>query len=254
MRRFLPLLLIAPLALLTACHIHEDEEDDDFFVVEEVPPGGVDWGTFNHFEHDFNTASISTSDDKDGYEFFLAEDSVVVLTTTGGGVDTFLDLYEGGFDFIAGNDNGGPGTDSIIVASLPPGDYFAVVGGVGGSTGDYDVDISVEPMGGADFGEMFSGDSFVDTGGVIDDPFDVDSYIFTVYNNVTADIFVTTVSGSFDGNLELVDEYGGVIVFTDPAGNADPDILNEPLTPGTYIVRVGASSGSGAYDTQIDVN
>lgn len=255
MRKLVPLFLIAPLFVLSACHIHHDDDDGDVVSVEEVPSGGVNWGTFNHFEHDFNSASISSSSDKDGYEFFLAEDSVVLLTTTGGaGLDTFLDLYAGDFDFIAGNDSGGPGTDSIIVAVLPRGDYIAVVGGIGSSTGDYDVDISVEPLGGSDFGEMFINDSVIDTGGAIDDSFDVDSYIFTVYDNVFVDIFVTTTSGLFDGNLELVDEYGSVIIFTDPAGNTDPDILNESLTPGTYIARVGAGSGSGTYDIQIDVN
>lgn len=254
MNKLLPMLMIAPLLLMAGCH-HEHEEDDDFEIVEEIPSGGLDWGMFNHFEHDFNSADISDSGDKDGYEFNLAEDSVIITTTTGAaGLDTFLDLYADNFDFLAGNDQGGPGDDAIIVASLQAGAYFVVVGGVGSTTGDYDVDISVEPLGGSDFGELQPPDSVIDTGGAIDDSFDVDSYIFTVFTNVTGDIFVTTTSGSFDGNLELIDEYGGLILFNDPAGNADPDALNQALTPGTYIMRVGAASGSGSYDVQIDVN
>lgn len=252
MRKLLPLILIASLGALAGCHYHE--EDDDFEVIEEVPVGGVNWGAMDHFEHEFAESTIANSEDKDGYDFFLNEESVVMLTTTGLGVNTFLDLYDGGFDFIAGDDDGGPGTDSIVVATLPRGDYVAVVGGIGASTGDYDVDLSVEPIGGSDFGVMLINDSVVDSGGAIDDSFDVDSYIFTVYDEVFTDIFLTTTSGDMDGNLELLDEYGAVIVFTDPAGLTDPEIIDEPLNPGNYIVRVGSTSGSGTYDLQIDVN
>jgi hypothetical protein len=43
-------------------------------------------------------------------------------------------------------------------------------------------------------------------------------------------------------------------VFDDPAGGNDPFLINEALGPGTYIVRIGTSSGSGDYSLQIDVN
>lgn len=248
--------LMLPLIALTACHPHHDHHDDDddnnFSVV--VPSGGVDWGLFNHFEHDFASRSILSSSDQDGYEFDLAEDSVVVITTTGlGGLDAFLDLYESDFDFITSDDNGGPGSDAVLVGTLNAGSYFVVVGGVGSSTGDYDIDISVEPLGGADFGTMFPNDSFIDNGGVIDDVFDVDSYVFTIYSNDVVDIFVTS-NGNMDGNLELIDEYGTVLNFDDPAGNNDPFMLNQALSPGTYLVRVGSNSGGDDYSLQIDVN
>ncbi|MCB9895484.1 MAG: hypothetical protein H6839_13635 [Planctomycetes bacterium] len=250
-----PMLLIVPMLALSACHpesvrVHHDDGPKNY-----VPSGGLDWGTFNHFEHDFATRDISSSSDQDGFEFFLAESSVVVITTTAsGGFDPFLDLYEDNFDFITGDDDGGPGNDAVLVGTLSAGGYFVVVGGSGASTGTYDIDISVEPLGGADFGEMFPSDSFVDNGGVMDDAFDVDSYVFTVFSSVSADIVMTTTAGALDPNLELVDEYGTVILFNDPAGMADPDALGVSLTPGTYIVRIGTSSGSGDYSLQIDIN
>jgi hypothetical protein len=95
-------------------------------------------------------------------------------------------------------------------------------------------------------------DSIIDSGGGIDDLFDVDSYIFTVNTAAFTDIFVTRTSGDYDGNLELLDEYGNVLTFVDPAGDADPDILAIDLPPGTYIIRVGAASGSGEYSLQVD--
>jgi hypothetical protein len=251
----LPMLLIAPLLALTACHPHHHSDRDDSPPPSPVvPDGGLNWGTLNHFEHDFASRDIVSSGDQDGYEFFLPEDSVVVITTTGLGVDSFIDLYFDDFTFITGDDDGGPGADAVLVGTLSAGGYFAVVGGTGGSTGDYDVDISVEPLGGADFGEMIPGDSFIDNGATMDDAFDVDSFIFTIFGDDVVDIFMTTTSGVLDANLELLDEYGNVILFDDPAGGNDPFVIGELLTPGTYIVRIGTTSGSGDYSLQIDVN
>ena len=250
-------LLLLPLIALTACHHHHDEhyhDDDDDGFSPVVPSGGVDWGLFNHFEHDFAQRTIDSSSDLDGFEFDLAEDSVVVITTTGfGGFDAFLDLYESDFDFITSDDDGGPGPDAVLVGTLNAGSYFVVVGGSGNSTGDYDIDISVEPLGGADFGVMYPTDSFIDNGGQIDDPFDVDSYVFTIDGNDVVDIYVDS-NGNMDGNLELIDEYGTVLNFDDPAANNDPFMLNQALAPGTYLVRVGSNSGGDDYSLQIDVN
>ena len=256
MKKLILPMLMLPLIALTACHPHHDhhDDDDDVVFVPTVPSGGLDWGFFNHFEHDFAQRTIGSSSDQDGFEFDLAEDSVVVITTTAAaGLDPFLDLYDANLDFITSDDNGGPGSDAVLVGTLNSGSYVVVVGGIGSSTGDYDIDISVEPLGGADFGQMFPNDSFIDNGGMIDDAFDVDSYVFTIYGNDIVDIFVTS-NGFMDGNLELIDEYGTVLNFDDPAGNNDPFMLNQGLNPGTYIVRVGSNSGGDDYSVQIDVN
>ncbi|MCA8911164.1 MAG: hypothetical protein KDB82_05645 [Planctomycetes bacterium] len=253
----LPIAVLAPLLALTACdHYHSHNADDDVGISNPVvPAGGVDFGVMSHFDHDYASRDISSSSDQDGFEFSLAEDSVVVISMTGyGGFDGFLDLYDSNFGFITGDDNGGPSPDPLLVGTLGAGDYFFVAGGSGSSTGSYDVDISVEPLGGSDFGVMVSSDSFIDNGAAIDDAFDVDSFILTVYSNLVGDFYVTTTSGSFDGNLEILDEYGTQLLYDDPSGNADPAAINIALTPGTYIVRVGASSGSGDYSMQIDVN
>jgi hypothetical protein len=247
-------MLLASLFVLSACHPEHSHRDDHHDDGPVLPAGGLNWGTLNHFDHDFDSTTISSSGDQDGYEFFLPEDSVVVITTTGSGVDTFLDLYFDDFTFIAGDDDGGPGADAVLVGTLDAGGYFLIVGGTGGSTGSFELDISVEPQGGADFGEMSPGDSFIDNGASMDDAFDVDSFIFTIFGNDLVDIYMTTTSGLLDANLELLDEYGNVIVFDDPAGGNDPFLINEPLTPGTYIVRIGTSSGGGNYSLQIDVN
>lgn len=252
MKKLILPMLLAPLLALSACHPrHHDHRDDK--PEPSVPAGGVNWGTLNHFEHDFHSTTISSSGDQDGFEFFLPEASVVLITTTGSGVDTYLDLYHDDFTFITGDDDGGPGDDAVLVGTLSAGGYFVVVGGVGSSTGVYDVDISVEALGGADFGEMFPNDSFIDNGATMEDIFDVDSFIFTIFGDDLVDIYMTTTSGALDPYMDLLDEYGNVIVAIGP-GVGDPFLINELLTPGTYIVRIGTDSGSGDYSLQIDVN
>jgi hypothetical protein len=201
----------------------------------------------------FDEQAISTSGDLDGFEFTLARSTLVLITGTGtGGLDMFLDLYDGNLDFIGGDDDGGPGADPVIVVQLDVGDYVVVVGSSDGSIGDYAIDISVEPLGGVDFGVLAVPDSVIDTGGDISDSFDVDSNIFTVNASCFADIFLTRTSGDYDGNLELLDEYGDVLAFVDPVSDADPDILGIALTPGTYIIRVGGTFGAGEYNLQLD--
>lgn len=241
--------------MLSACdphHHHVDVDDEEYFV---IPPGGNDLGFFDEFDHAYDEQAITTSDDTDGFEFSLARTTVVLITMTGtGSLDGFLDLYDDNFGFLGGDDNGGPGVDPVIVAQLSAGNYFFVAGSSNGSLGDYAVDISVEPIGGADLGVMGIPDSVIDNGGDMADAFDVDSYIFTVNSACDCDIFLTRTSGNYDGNLELLDEYGNVLAFIDPIGDTDPDILFQPLGPGTYIIRVGVGvgGGSGDYTLQVD--
>lgn len=256
LKRFLMVLLAAPVFFLAACDDDEfEDEDDDVIIIDTVPAGGRDFGLLLTFDHDFADRDISDSQDLDGFEFSISQDSVVVITLTGvGGFDGFLDLYERNtFDFLSGDDNGGPGVDPVLVGSLAAGEYFVVVGGSGSDIGSYAIDITVEPQGGADLGILGVPDSLVDTA-ALSDAADVDSYIFTVNSSGTLDVFLTRTTGDYDGNLQVLDEYGNELAFIDPVGDADPNALNIAITPGTYIVRVGATFGSGSYTVQVDVS
>ena len=252
-RRLLTFALVLPLLAAAACH-RNDHDDDEF--VETIPGGGVDFGLFQQFEHDFADFSIADSQDLDGFEFSLAEDSTILIAITGsGGFDGFVDLYTAGFVWVAGDDDGGPGLDALLVGSLDAGDYFAVVGGSGGSVGDYSIDISVASLGGADLGAFSPPDSILLTGNVIDDAFDDDTFFFTIDVGSTVDIFVTQdFAGDFDANLQLVDQFGQQVNFVDPAGNADPVLLGEVLAAGTYMAIVGSGSGGGGYEIFVDMN
>lgn len=250
------LLLALPLLALAGCdeHHHHEEDDNDVIIVDQVPAGGRDFGLMLTFDHDFAERDISDSHDQDGFQFTLNQTSVVVITLTGqAGFDGYIDVYAGDFTFLFGDDDGGPGLDAVVVGTLAPGSYFAVVGGSGGSIGDYAIDITIEPTGGADFGVLGVPDSVIDSAGLSSFD-DVDSYIFTVNGAAVLDVFLTRTSGDYDGNLQVLDEYGNELAWVDPAGLADPAAINIALNAGTYIVRVGAASGSGNYTLQVDLN
>ncbi|MBE7491922.1 MAG: hypothetical protein HS108_09250 [Planctomycetes bacterium] len=251
----LALLLVAPVLLLaTGCDHHHDEDDHNVVIIDHVPAGGRDFGLMLMFDHDYADRDISDPHDLDGFEFRLNEPALVVITLTGqGGFDGFLDLYRGDFHFLWGDDNGGPGADAVLVGSLSAGSYFVVVGGSGGSTGNYSMDITIEAPGGVDFG-VLGVPAGVIASASIADAADVDSFIFTVNSSATLDVFVTRTSGNYDGNLQILNEYGVELAWVDPAGAGDPAAINIALSPGTYMVRVGASSGSGNYTVQVDLN
>lgn len=249
------LLLILPVFALSACHEEAWEpepEDPDSFLITHVPDGGASFGTFNQFEHDYASRDIETRSDKDGFTFTLAERSTVIITVTStSSLDPWLDLYTGGFSLLTGDDNGGPGFDPVLVVELNAGSYVAVVGGVGSSKGSYDFDIVVGSLGGVDFGILSPNTLYFDNGGYIDDPTDFDCYLFTLTSARLMDFELIRLSGSYDGNIQLVDQMGQEVVFNDPAGMADPGVFSLSLQPGTYMLVVGAGTGSGAYRVEM---
>ena len=252
------LTLIAPVLALSACHeevFHEEHHhDSDFDPVGSVPAGGAAFGTFNQFEHDFSTQDIDSGSDRDGFTFSLAQESTFMLTVTAaGGLDAWVDLYDNNFNLLTGDDNGGPGLDPVLVGQLPAGSYFAVVGGVGSSTGGYDFDIVTGSLGGVDFGVLSPNTLYFDNGGAIDDPTDFDTYYFTLTTAQVMDFDLFRLTGSYDGNLQLVDQFGQEVFFDDPIGTADPSVLNMALNAGTYMLVVAAGTGSGTYEVQLNV-
>ena len=251
-------LMLSPILMLAACDEHEIHEeapvDPDTLFVTSVPAGGMSFGTFNQFEHDFATRDIDSYSDIDGFTFSLAQPSVVVITVSAaGGLDSWVDLYDAGFNFVSGDNDGGPGFDPVLVGDLPAGSYTIVIGGVGHSQGTYDMDIVVGSRGGLDFGTLTPNTLYFDNGGFIDNPSDADSYFFTLLNAQTVDLSMLWISGNFDGNLQLVDQFGQEVAFLDPVGLGDPEIFNLNLAAGTYMLVAAAGTGSGAYSIEVNV-
>lgn len=251
-------LLLLPVLALSACDeevFHEDHHhDSDFDQVSHVPAGGFAFGTFNQFEHDFSTQDIDSYADRDGFTFSLAQESTVMLTVTpAGGLDAWMDLYDNNFNLLTGDDNGGPGFDPVLVVQLEAGSYTVVVGGVGDSQGSYDFDIVTGSLGGVDFGILSPNTLYFDNGGAIDDPTDFDTYFFTLTSAEVMDFELIRTFGNYDGNIQLVDQFGQEVFFNDPAGTADPGVFSISLNAGTYMLVVGAGTGSGDYRVELNV-
>ncbi len=251
-------LLLLPVLALSACHdevFHEDRQhDSDFDQVSHVPAGGASFGTFNQFEHDFSTQDIDSYADRDGFTFSLAEESTVMITVSAaGGLDSWMDLYDNSFFLLTGDDNSGPGLDPVLVVQLDAGSYTVVVGGVGDSQGSYDFDIVTGSLGGVDFGFLSASTLYFDDGGAIDSSADFDTYYFTITSAQVIDFELFRLTGNYDGNLQLVDQFGQEVFFNDPAGDANPGAFNVALNAGTYMLVVAAGTGSGTYEIDIDV-
>ncbi len=93
----------------------------------------------------------SASGSEVAYQLDLASDSRVVLTTDGSEFDTVLHVRSGDCadgPEIACNDDGGAGTQSMIVLEhLTAGTYFIFVDGFGStSNGTYYLDVQITPL------------------------------------------------------------------------------------------------------------
>jgi len=127
--------------------------DDCEFILGETEPNdasGEALGSLNHTDTSEMAGSIGTAGDIDRYNVTLVDDSLLTATTssqTGGtAIDLQLDLYNA-------TDMATPvltqsGTWPSAIVNLPAGDYVIQLGALDGtSTGDYVVDVQVDPNG-----------------------------------------------------------------------------------------------------------
>jgi len=91
-------------------------EDDDTFAQAKSIAGGETQGR-----------SIHVPGDVDYIRFTLAEDSDVVIETSGAAGDTVLELYDSSEGLVTSDDDGGVGLFSRIGRALTAGTYYAVV-------------------------------------------------------------------------------------------------------------------------------
>ncbi|MFC1601037.1 DVUA0089 family protein [Candidatus Sumerlaeota bacterium] len=113
----LPLILCFSSMLLTSSAQDDHEPDDVYTSAKELSPG------VPHAGH-----SINPIGDVDWVTFALAEDSDIVLETSGVSGDTILYLYASdGVALLDSDDDGGTGLFSSIAVSLTAGTYCAKV-------------------------------------------------------------------------------------------------------------------------------
>lgn len=256
--RYLSFVVLVSLALVvTAC----GGDDDDTFFAEgrllNTPPGGTDFGLLRHFDIATHTAVIINLDDADGYDFSLLDDSLVIISVESlDQLNPFVELFDANGFFITGDDDGGVGTDALIVDSLRSGNYTIVVWSSldGPVVGDYELNVIIGSPG-ADLGIFDIGVTTIQHDIAIAAGADAQSYVLTLSAPSHVDFEVLQRTGNADLAMQLINQRGDEVFFFDPAGLGDPVVLDEPLDRGTYLLIVSneVTAGSGVYDLTVAV-
>ncbi len=256
--RYLSFLILLSLSLvITACN----GDEDPFFAGDRLlntPPGGTNLGLLRHFDIAAHTATIINLNDADGYDFSLSNASLVLISVESlDQLNPVVELFDANGFFIIDDDNGGVGTDALIVNDFGPGDYTIVVWSSfdGPVAGDYALNVIVGSLG-ADLGIFDIGDATIRRDIAVAAGANAQSYALTLLAPANVDFEVRQRSGEADLAIQLINQRGDEIFFVDPVGLSDPVSLEASLDRGTYLLIVGneANAASGVYDLTVAVS
>lgn len=248
--------LLLALALV-AC---SDHDRDDFFAgdrLRETPPGGANFGVLQPFDITAHQGTIVDEDDANGYELTLSEDSLLILSVESlERLNAFVEIYDAEGFFLLADDNGGIGSDALIVNNFEAGDYTVLVWSStdGPTSGDYELNVLVGSEG-TDLEILDPGavvpvnNVFLPAGAV------GQSYVFTLSEAASVDFEVQQDSGAADLALQLIDQRGAEVFFNDPPGLEAPVVSGSVLDQGTYLLIVSneAQAEEGIYDLRVTV-
>ena len=244
-------------SLFGGCDDHHDRVIYiDNGVLISTPPGGSDFGSLNHFDSPFASASISGSSDVDGFDFTLNQQSRIVISVeSGGSLDPFVELYDDFGFFVVSDDDSGIGTDSLLVGVLEPGFYTALVwaSDFSSTSGSYEITLLVGDADGSDFEEISLNQSVAANNRTFG-PDATQTFVFTLPSQGFVDIETIPVAGDGDIALQIVDQLGNEVAFFDPAGTSLPSIIDEELGPGTYLLVVSNAVGADPATIDLSIN
>ena len=211
--------------------------------------GGVGGATSVEIPAQLSNA-IETIEEADTYSFYVYEESVVMFDVDaeqyGSSLDAVLELYDEYGTSLDYNDDSG-GHDPFLTVLLWPGLYYLEVKGyTSSSIGWYELAITeARPT----YVEIPV--SFYDVLGEYGESHAVSFYVYAE-GSVTFDVDAAEYGSDLDAVLELYDEYGIFLDYSDDWDGSDP-YLEAYLLPGLYYVVVGGYSGGsiGWYELRI---
>jgi len=180
------------------------------------------------------------------FDLLLDARTDLVLSTEGSDFDTVLSLHNVLGEQIASDDDGGPGTTSLITRQLGVGRYRVRLRGFGSESGTYVFSIgdNREDSGTSEDSDTRGGlvldrvhSSQLDANGEVGMPFHAPlpgRYVFS------------TAGSNFDTVLSLLDSRGNTLARDDDGGEGVTSRIEQMLAPGEYRVVAngfGASSG-----------
>lgn len=178
----------------------------------------------------------------------IEESGLYIINLTSNAFDTTLGLSGNGVS--QQDDDGGDGTNSRIQAVLEPGSYELAVGSYGSSdvSGMYTLSVESRELPGD--GSLREGGP-LEVGETISGMLQSDQATFTL-SVEEAGLFTFDLSSEhFDTKIFV--EGNGISLEDDDGGDGVNSLLETPLEPGEYTVRVQAyGSGSGLFTLSTD--
>jgi hypothetical protein len=209
------------------------------------------------------TGTLSDADFSDAWTFqgTLGESVTISMAALDGSLDTLLELIDPSGQPVASDDDGGDGTNSLIVDFVlqSTGTYTILAqrfGGIGGITsGSYALGLQqgeASPQAGGMVapGQMVSG--------TINDSNPADRWTFEGSFGDVITISMETTDGGLDSFLQLVDPTGNIALADDDSGNGFNALIDRYTlqSTGTYTIfaqRFGGADGqsSGGYQLRL---
>ena len=173
------------------------------------------------------------------WRFYGEVGQTVVVTAGSDAFDTVLELRSPDGEELGRDDDGGPGTDSRLVATLPRDEEYRVwVTSFGNDTGGYTVALAEDVS-----------SSVLTMGAAVDGDLGVDGGVWRFYGEVGQTVVVTAGSGVFDTVLELQSPEGEELGRDDDGGRGTDSRLVATLPrDGEYRVWVTSfGDDTGGY-------
>jgi hypothetical protein len=183
------------------------------------------------------------------YAFSLAAPTVLTMDLSSTAFDTVVCLYNSSNQFLALDDNSGPGTNSRLTTSLTTGSYFIEVTtrSPGGTGGPYTLSLQpgVPPGTPISVGQTLLGNlSSVTAKANCSFRNSADRYHFTL--SAPATVTIGLSSAAFDTYVCLYNSVDQFLASDDNSGGGTNSRLVQSLLAGDYYIEVTTVSPGGA--------
>jgi len=193
------------------------------------------------------------------YQFSVAETYSVTMSMCGASYDSYIWLYDSGFNQIGGDDDacGGPGA-SLLTQTVTPGTYYIVCEGYSTNCGNYTLDVYANPINAGTFNacELVHYTDSKNTCGYANEVAGLSNdVIYSFVLGATQEVTMSLCTGtSYDSYIYLYDAAYSLIGENDDACSGNSSSLTQTLIAGTYYLVVeGYGSNCGTYTLDLFV-
>ncbi len=191
------------------------------------------------------------------YQFSVADSYPVTISMCGSSYDTYIWLYDSGFNYVGSDDDGCIDLSSTLTQTLTAGTYYIVCEGYSSNCGNYTLDVYANPIYAGNL-NVCGLPHYIDSKNTCDfanDVADVSKdviYSFTLGS--TQSVTMSLCNGTnYDSFLYLYNSAFAQIASSDDACGASSRII-QTLNAGTYYLVVeGYGSYCGTYTLDLAV-